>query len=83
MSVVFSIRIPRKLKEEMEELKDLIDWRSEIIAFIEERVRMYKRMKALQEITRMLEELPETPRGLAGRIVREDRDFQLHELDSR
>ena len=74
MSVVFSIRIPRKLKEEMEELKDIIDWRNEIIAFIEERVRMYKRMKALQEITRMLEELPETPRGTAGRIVREDRD---------
>ncbi len=74
MSVVFSIRIPRKLKEEMEKLKDLVDWRSEIIAFIEERVRMYKRMKALQEINRMLEELPETPRGSAGRIVREDRD---------
>jgi hypothetical protein len=83
MSVVFSIRIPKKLKEEMEELKDIIDWRNEIIAFIEERVRMYKRMKALQEITRMLEELPETPRGLAERVVREDRDFQLHELDSR
>jgi hypothetical protein len=73
MSVVFSIRIPRKLKEEMEKLKD-VDWRNEIIAFIEERVRMYKRMKALQEITRMLEELPETPRGMAGKIVREDRD---------
>jgi hypothetical protein len=74
MSVVFSIRIPRKLKEEMEKLKDLVDWRNEIIAFIEERVRMYKRMKALQEINRMLEELPETPRGLAERVVREDRD---------
>ena len=74
MSVVFSIRIPRKLKEEMEKLKDLVDWRSEIVAFIEERVRMYKRMKALQEINRMLEELPETPRGLAERVVREDRD---------
>jgi hypothetical protein len=73
MSVVFSVRIPRKLKEEMEKLKD-VDWRSEIIAFIEERVRMYKRMRALQEITRMLEELPETPRGMAGKIVREDRD---------
>jgi hypothetical protein len=73
MSVVFSIRIPRKLKEEMEKLKD-VDWRNEIIAFIEERVRMYKRMKALQEINRMLEELPETPRGMAGKIVREDRD---------
>ena len=74
MSVVFSVRIPRKLKEEMEKLKDLVDWRSEIVAFIEERVRMYKRMKALQEINRMLEELPETPRGMAWRIVREDRD---------
>ena len=74
MSVVFSVRIPRKLKEEMEKLKDLVDWRSEIVAFIEERVRMYKRMKALQEINRMLEELPETPRGLAERVVREDRD---------
>jgi len=73
MSVVFSIRIPRKLKEEMEKLKD-VDWRNEIMAFIEERVRMYKRMKALQEINRMLEELPETPRGLAERVVREDRD---------
>jgi hypothetical protein len=73
MSVVFSIRIPRKLREEMEKLKD-VDWRNEIIAFIEERVRMYKRMKALQEINRMLEELPETPRGMAGKIVREDRD---------
>jgi hypothetical protein len=25
MSIVFSIRIPRRLKEEMEELKDIID----------------------------------------------------------
>jgi hypothetical protein len=37
MSVVYSIRIPRKLKEEMDKLRDVIDWRKEIIAFIEER----------------------------------------------
>jgi hypothetical protein len=38
MSVVYSIRIPRKLKEEMNKLRDVIDWRKEIIAFTEERI---------------------------------------------
>jgi hypothetical protein len=74
MSAVFSIRIPRKLKEEMEELKDVVDWRSEVIAFIEERVRTYRRLKALRKVDEVLEKLPETPRGLASRLVREDRD---------
>jgi len=73
MSTVFSIRIPRRLKEEMEELKDLVDWRSEVAAFIEERVRAYKRLKALQRVDEVLEKLPETPKGLASRLVREDR----------
>ena len=73
MSAVFSIRIPRRLKEEMEELKDLVDWRSEVAAFIEERVRAYKRLKALQRVDEVLEKLPETPKGLASRLVREDR----------
>jgi len=74
VSTVLSIRIPKRLKEEMEELKDVADWRSEIIAFIEERVRTYKRLRALREIDEVLEELPETPRGLATKLVREDRD---------
>ncbi|WP_228546807.1 CopG family transcriptional regulator [Hyperthermus butylicus] len=71
---MLSIRIPRKLKEEMDKLKDAVDWPSEIRAFIEERVRMYRRIRALSEIDRILEELPETPRGLAARLVREDRE---------
>jgi len=74
MSTVFSIRIPKKLKEEMEELKDVVDWRSELVAFIEERVRTYRRLKALRRIDEVLEKLPETPKGLASRLVREDRD---------
>jgi len=74
LSVVLSIRIPRRLKEEMDKLKDVVDWPSEIRAFIEERVRMYRRIKALNEIDRILEELPETSRGLAARLVREDRE---------
>ena len=74
MSVVYSIRIPRKLKEEMDRLRDVIDWRKEIIAFIEERIEMYRRQKVLQEIVEVLKQLPETPRGTVARLVREDRD---------
>jgi hypothetical protein len=74
VSTVLSIRIPKKLREEMEKLKDVTDWRNEIIAFIEEKVKAYKRLRALQEMDKILEELPETPRGLAAKLVREDRD---------
>lgn len=74
MSTVLSIRIPKKLKEEMEKLKDVTDWRNKIIAFIEEKVKEYKRLRALQEVDKILEELSETPRGLATKLVREDRD---------
>lgn len=35
---------------------------------------MYKRMRVLEEIDRVLEKLPTTPHGLAARLVREDRD---------
>ena len=74
MSVVLSIRIPKKLKEEMDKLRDIIDWSKEIRAFIEEKIRIYKRIKVLNEIDRLLEELPSTPKGLATKLVREDRE---------
>jgi hypothetical protein len=74
MSTVYSFRIPRRLKEEMDKLRDVVDWRKEIVAFIEERVRMYKRQKALREVVEILKGLPESPKGIAARLVREDRD---------
>jgi hypothetical protein len=52
----------------------VIDWRKEIIAFIEERIEMYRKQKVLQEIVEVLKQLPETPRGTVARLVREDRD---------
>jgi predicted DNA-binding protein YlxM (UPF0122 family) len=58
----------------MDKLKDVIDWRKEIIAFIEERIEMYRKQKVLQEIVEVLKQLPETPRGTVARLVREDRD---------
>jgi len=57
----------------MEELKGLVGWRSEVAAFIEERVRAYKRLKALQMVGEALEKLLEAPKGLASRLAREDR----------
>ena len=74
LSVVLSVRIPKKLKEEMDKLRDVVDWSPEIRAFIEEKVRTYKRIKVLEEVDRILEQLPETPRGLTDRLVREDRE---------
>ncbi len=74
MSVVLSIRIPRELKEEMDKLKDKIDWRREIISFIKQRIEEYRRAKILEEINRELARLPPSPKGLAAKLVREDRD---------
>ncbi len=74
MSTVYSFRIPRRLKEEMDKLRDVVDWRKEIVAFIEERVKVYKRQKALREVVEILKGLPETPSSIAARLVREDRD---------
>ena len=74
MSVVLSIRIPRKLKEEMDRLKDYVDWKKEIINFLEERINYYRRQLILKKAHEILEKHPTLPRGSAVRSVREDRD---------
>ncbi|RLF13097.1 MAG: CopG family transcriptional regulator [Thermoprotei archaeon] len=74
MSEVLSIRIPKRLKEELDELKGLIDVKSEVIRFLEERVKTYRRLKVLREIHEALEAHPRVPSGLAAKLVREDRD---------
>lgn len=74
MSEVLSIRIPRRLKREIEELKDIMNLKEEIIEFLEKRVKMYKKMKILKEAHKILEKHPIIPAGTAVKIVREDRD---------
>ncbi|BES81746.1 hypothetical protein PABY_13130 [Pyrodictium abyssi] len=74
VSEVLSIRVPRELKKRLEALKDTVDWRSEIVRFLEERVEYYERLKAIREIEEMMKNHPELPRGFAARSVREDRD---------
>jgi hypothetical protein len=46
----------------------------EIRAYVEKRRRTYREQKALEEISNELEKLPESPKGLGARLVREDRD---------
>ena len=74
MSAVLSIRIPRELKRKLEELSSMVDWRREIIEFLSERVKYYRRLRALQHVEQILQKHPELPRGTAARLVREDRD---------
>jgi len=74
LSEVLSIRILRRLKREIEELKGIMNLKEKIIEFLEKRVKMYKKMKNLKEAHKILEKHPTIPAGTAVKIVREDRD---------
>jgi metal-responsive CopG/Arc/MetJ family transcriptional regulator len=73
MSVI-SIRIPSELKKKIDSLKGLINWSEEIRRFIEGKIREIEQEKAIEELEALIQKLPEMPRGLAARYVREDRD---------
>ena len=74
MSVVISVRVPRRLKEEMDKLRGYVNWSEEIRRFLEERVRELRRRRVLEEARRVIERIPEAPKGTAAGYVREDRD---------
>ncbi len=72
MSVVISVRIPKKLKEEMDKL-DVV-WSEEIRRFLEMRVNELKKRKKLEEVKKIIQSLPESPKGAVTSLVRDDRD---------
>jgi len=74
MSVVISVRIPRKLKEEMDALRKYVNWSEEIRRFLEKRVKEARKIIVLKEVRNVIEKLPEVPRGTITSYVREDRD---------
>ena len=74
MSVVISIRIPLELKRKMDALRDRINWSEEIRKFLMKRVEELYKEKTLEEISKVIEQLPEIPRGTVVKYVREDRD---------
>ena len=72
MSVVIGVRVPRKLKEELERLG--IDYAGEIRAYLERRVREEKLKRVLMELRRIRERAGRIDEDLAARFVREDRE---------
>ncbi len=73
-SAVISVRLPRELKEEMDRLRDYVDWEEEIKRFLERRVAEIKRKLAIEEARKVISGLPEVPRGTTASYVREDRE---------
>ena len=71
---VISIRVPPEIKREMDELKGEVNWSEEIREFIKKKIKEYKKKKALQEVVAYIQTLPEAPKGVAQKLVREDRD---------
>lgn len=73
MSVVISIRVPKKLKERMDRFRD-INWSEEIRKFIEERVTQYEIDELFKRIEDHLRDVPELPRGTIVRWLRSERE---------
>ncbi len=66
------MRVPKELKRMMKEIN--VNWSEEIRRFIEEKIKEYRKLKALEEIDSMLSDIPEVRAGTAKNYVREDRD---------
>ncbi|MEM4970695.1 MAG: hypothetical protein QXE01_05525 [Sulfolobales archaeon] len=58
----------------MDMLKDYVNWSEEIRRFLEKRVEELRRRRVLEEVRKVIEQLPEVPRGVVTQYVREDRD---------
>jgi len=72
MSVVFSVRIPKKLKELMDECKG-VDWAEEVKAFLNKRVRellIAEYLKIAREVRKQLDKVPVS----VDELIREDRE---------
>ena len=72
MSVIFSVRIPKKLKKLMDEYKS-IDWAEEVRAFINRRVRELLMADYLRIARKAREQLDRIPVPV-DELIREDRE---------
>lgn len=73
MSVV-SVKVAPKVKKEMDELKEKIEWPEEIRAFIQNRLEKAKREESIRKVDQLLKNMPGVPKRTASKLVREDRD---------
>ena len=72
MSSVIAVRVPRKLKEELDKLG--INYADEIRKFLRERVKREKMKRLLHEIRILRKKSPKIEGNLAAEFVREDRE---------
>ncbi|AEM38360.1 hypothetical protein Pyrfu_0489 [Pyrolobus fumarii 1A] len=72
MSVVISVRVPRRLKEELERLG--INYSAAVREFLEELVRREKARRLRDEMERLRRSIGRVEGNLAAEFVREDRD---------
>ncbi|XHH08516.1 MAG: hypothetical protein ACFCUE_13235 [Candidatus Bathyarchaeia archaeon] len=72
MSEIFSVRIPRELKEKIE--ANPADWSQEVRSFLTERIRQLELLKTLQE----LDNQPDRRKTKidSTTLIREDRERQ-------
>jgi len=68
-----SFKLPKELKKKMENLKDIVDWPSELRAFVEERVKAAERSLVIKKILeRSTEKI--LPAGSIAKAIREERE---------
>jgi len=72
MSVVVGVRIPEKLKKEMEELG--IDYSKEVREYLERRVREEKTKSIIKKLNDLQSRMKRIDDNLAPKIVREERE---------
>lgn len=72
MSVVIGVRVPKRLKEELNKLG--IDYAREVREFLEKRVREEKARRLLKEIQDFRKKVKPVQDNLSAQLIREDRD---------
>jgi hypothetical protein len=72
MRVVYSIRLDKKLREEMDKYN--VKWNEEIETYISKRIEELEKERILNEIEDKLKNIKGVKRGEAVRLVREDRN---------
>ncbi|WP_297209443.1 MULTISPECIES: type II toxin-antitoxin system VapB family antitoxin [Thermodesulfovibrio] len=69
---VISIRVDKKTKEKMKELK--INWSEFIKEAIREKIKQEERKKLLERSLQILEKTASSPKNTAASMIRNDRD---------
>ena len=71
---VVSVKVPPKVKQDMQRMKDTVKWSEEIRNFILEKLEEERRRKNIQNAEEVLRKVRKLPKGSSVEFVREDRD---------